>query len=216
MLDNDQVGGTFNVDYEAGVLSIITKETTNTDDQSPITGGYGTLKTPEITSELKKIFKKATEDYKDAEVTPVAYLAKQVVAGINHRVLCRYKKAGCSETYAIVTIYADLQGGASILDIRDTGVETNINDLDGGWSQAESPVIGDELLKPVESSFSGLVGVKYVPIAILADQVVAGRNYCILCEAKGAYLGAETDYAFVYVYQGFDGSIEITDIVRAE
>ena len=35
----------------------------------------------------------------------------------------------------------------------------------------------------------------YEPLAVIGTQIVAGTNYCFLCNATGSYLGAETDEA---------------------
>ena len=56
--------------------------------------------------------------------------------------------------------------------------------LVGGW---ENVPHGDaELPEDAQTAFDkaldGLVGAKYTPVALLSTQVVAGMNYCILCQ----------------------------------
>ena len=67
-----------------------------------------------------------------------------------------------------------------------------------------------------DKAMEELVGVDYTPVAVLEKQLVAGMNYCILCEAKGVYPGAQKTYALVYIYADLSGNTEISDIVAFE
>ncbi len=179
-------------------------------------GGYMNAKSPKLTKARKKLFKKAMKGFVGREITPVAYLASQVVAGYNHRYLCRIKAVvpDAKEYYAFVTVFEDLNGNASITKISTTDVETNINGLAGGWFQASSAKVSKKLRAQFNDALMGLVGVGYNPVAVLSSQVVAGMNYCLLCESQVVYPGAPKYYSLVYMYVGFDGTSEITDIVR--
>ena len=84
----------------------------------------------------------------------------------------------------------------------------------GGWFQASNVKVTKSIKKAFKKAMNGLVGVDYKPVAVLAQQVVAGMNYCILCESKVVYPGAQTGYSLVYIYMGLDGSAELKDIVR--
>ena len=58
------------------------------------------------------------------------------------------------------------------------------------------------------------MGVDYVPVAFLSQQVVAGTNYRILCEATTVYPGAEMHYAVANVYVSPEGNanfLSVTD-----
>ena len=88
--------------------------------------------------------------------------------------------------------------------------------LVGGWTRPESTAISEEAKAVFEKGMEGFVGVDYHPVALLGTQVVAGRNYCFLCEATVVYPGAETGYALVYLYEDLKGNVEITDIVNLE
>jgi len=177
-------------------------------------GGYQAAKTPTITKKRAKLFKKAFKGFVGSDVTPVAYLASQVVAGTNHKYLCRKKGVypGAVETYAFVTIYEDLNGKATVSDIVDTGTETGINELPGGWFQSDSAKLTKDIKKAFKKAMKGLTGVDYKPVAVLAYQVVAGMNYCVLCESTVVYPGASTGYSLVYFYKGLDGSAKLNDI----
>ena len=179
-------------------------------------GGFAKAKSPKLTKERKKLFKKALKGFVGSDITPVAYLGSQVVAGVNHRYLCRIKAVvpGAKEYYAFVTVFEDPDGNASITRISTTDAETNINGFSGGWFQASSAKVPKSLRTAFENALMGLVGVGYNPVAVLSQQVVAGMNYCLLCEAQVVYPDAPKYYTLVYLYVGLDGSSEISGIVR--
>jgi len=178
-------------------------------------GGWEKVDSPAITEEMAALVEKASANLTGAKYTPVAYLGRQVVSGTNHLVLCRTVSTvdpEAVETYMFVTVYEDLEGDAQITNVIDTGLATNIADLSGGWSQAESPEVTDEIKELCDKAFEKLVGVGYSPVALLSTQVVAGTNYCILCESTIVYPGAETTYAFVTLYKDLEGNVEVLDI----
>ena len=180
-------------------------------------GGWRRAESPVVTDELKAKLEKALDGMLGADYTPVAYLGSQLVAGTNYKFLCRVAPVvpGAVETFAIVTLYEDLDGQLRITEVQDFAAETNLSGapLPGGWAQAESPVVTDELQAVFEKALEGLLGVEYVPVALVSSQVVAGMNYCFLCESTVVYPGAETTYALVCVYKDLQGNAEITDIV---
>ncbi|MCR5323009.1 MAG: hypothetical protein K6E85_07045 [Lachnospiraceae bacterium] len=183
-----------------------------------LVGAYESAKSPKITKARRKLFKKAFKGFVGSEVTPVAYLAKQIVAGTNHLYLCRIKAVvpDAQEYYCFVSIYEDLEGNVSINEMINTEAATGINELMGGWSQASNVKVTKSIKKAFKKAMNGLVGVDYKPVAVLSQQVVAGMNYCILCESKVVYPGAQTGYSLVYIYKGLDGSAELKDIVRLD
>lgn len=86
-------------------------------------------------------------------------------------------------------------------------------DIEGGWTSHQEP---DEFaIKVFSEALRGFTGVKYTPITV-ATQVVAGINYCFLCEAVPATKEPEKFQAYVYIFSPLPGQGEpyITDIVR--
>ena len=83
----------------------------------------------------------------------------------------------------------------------------------GGWTPAEGAEMTEEAQAAFDKAMEGLVGVNYTPLALLGTQLVAGTNYCLLCEAAVVYPGAEPYYALVYVYADLQGGAAIRDIV---
>lgn len=84
----------------------------------------------------------------------------------------------------------------------------------GGWiSNTENPAeIPQEVLDAFNKAIEGLVGCTYEPIALLASQVVAGMNYCLLCRLTVVYPDAQPTYALVYVYQNIEGACELARV----
>ncbi len=178
-------------------------------------GGYTAAKSPKLTKSRKKLFKKAFKGFVGSEVKPMAYLASQVVAGTNHLYLCTIKAVvpDAQEYYCFVTIYEDLEGNVSISGIENTEVATDINNLPGGIFAASKVKVSKSIKKAFKKAAKELLGVSYKPVAVLTEQIVAGTNYCILCESQVVYPGASKEYSIVHLYVGLDGSSEITDIV---
>ncbi len=83
----------------------------------------------------------------------------------------------------------------------------------GGWTPAEGAGMTEDAQAAFDKAMEGFVGVNYVPVALLATQLVSGMNYCILCEATVVYPDARPYYALVYVYRDTQGKAEISRIL---
>ena len=90
----------------------------------PLMGGWEVAEDTKITEDQKAVFDKAMEGLVGVNYEPIAYLASQVVAGMNHCFLCKatvvYPNA--MPAYKLVFIYQDLQGSATILNIADLDI----------------------------------------------------------------------------------------------
>ena len=183
-----------------------------------ITGGWEAASSPVISSKLAKLVKKASKEIASSTITPVALLATQVVAGTNYKLLCRMESEDSENAaYVIAVLYADLNGNAEFTELQDTGVDSKVNNMPGGWSQPPTVEMTEQYLTAFDQVMAELDGVSYNPLAVLEYQVVAGVNACVLCEAKGVYPGAEPYYAFVYFFINLGNSeASITDIVAAK
>lgn len=84
----------------------------------------------------------------------------------------------------------------------------------GGWiSNTGDPAdIPQEVLDAFSKAVEGLTGCAYEPIALLASQVVAGMNYCLLCRLTVVYPDAQPTYALVYVCQNIEGACELARV----
>lgn len=180
---------------------------------APILGGWTKADVVALTVEQQELLEKATEGLLGAKYIPVAFLGSQLVSGTNYALLCRVAPVTADpvETYAIVKLYQDLSGNVSLLDVTDSGVPTNINELPGGWAQCEAPIVTEELQALFDKAMEGYTGMGFRPVALIATQLVSGTNYCFFCESMPVD-GGESGYAFVTVYKDLDGNAQITDV----
>jgi hypothetical protein len=88
-----------------------------------VVGGWTIAEDPAIIDEINNIFSRALDNYQTGMITvayaPYAYLGSQVVAGTNHAILCRASEISKGTSWAIVYIYEDLQGNATVMNIAD-------------------------------------------------------------------------------------------------
>ena len=180
---------------------------------APILGGWTKADVVALTVEQQELLEKATEGLLGVKYIPVAFLGSQLVSGTNYALLCRVAPVTADpvETYAIVKLYQDLSGNVSLLDVTDSGVPTNINELPGGWAQCEAPIVTEELQALFDKAMEGYTGMGFRPVALIATQLVSGTNYCFFCESMPVD-GGESGYAFVTVYKDLDGNAQITDV----
>ena len=98
----------------------------------PLAGGWQTpeqITAAEIPEEAEKAFKKAVEGLTGNELTPMALLGTQVVAGTNYAFLCHSKLATAdpAESIQLVIVYEDLEGNATIAGISNVDVSRYVN-----------------------------------------------------------------------------------------
>ncbi len=182
-----------------------------------VVGGWTRPESPAIPAEAAEALEKALDGLVGAKYTPVAYLGSQLVAGTNYKLLCGVAPVVPDpvETWAVVTVYKDLQGKASIIDVQESGIPTDLSKgLMGGWSAPETPELTAEIREAFDKATEKLLGVNYEPLAVVGQQVVSGMNYRILCEATAVAPGAEPAYAIVTVYRDTAGSAEVTDVAN--
>ena len=88
----------------------------------------------------------------------------------------------------------------------------------GGWSAyTDNPTeIPAEALDALNAALEGLEGCVYKPIALLGTQVVAGTNYCFLCETTVVVPDMQSSYALVYVFNGLEGEHELLRVQEIE
>lgn len=88
--------------------------------------------------------------------------------------------------------------------------------LAGGWQVTEDPAVTAEAGAALDKALEGLVGVGYQPVALLATQVVAGTNYCILCKGTTVTAVPQPFYALVYVSEDLQHNASVMDIQRID
>ncbi len=145
-----------------------------------------------LPDEIKEAFHQAKENYVGMELTPIVYLGSQVVAGMNYKLLCKGNMITQNPTTKLVsvTVYKDLDGNCSILDVKDFDLnilkdESNEEKI-GGWQVNEEYVVINlpvEAQRALDESIQDLKGVNYEPLALLATQVTSNVHYAILCHS---------------------------------
>ena len=191
-------------------------ETTAAASEHVKAGGYTDSASPVVPDEVKALFDKAAEGLTGVGYVPVAYVSSQVVAGMNHLLLCKATPttADATATYALVTLYEDLNGGAEITDIRNSDVQAPVAEeepMDGTVTESGSPEVTAEAKEALTKATDLLTGATYEPVALLSTQVVNGTNYTMLCKITTVTETPESDYAIVTVCAGSDGTANIIE-----
>jgi len=207
--------------------SIEIAEAPDIPEETPVLGGWSVnAGAPEaaMPEGARAAFDKATEELDGATHTPIAYLGSQVVAGINYAYLCKTELVTADPVtkLTLITVYNDLEGNASILNITDVNIADYTGNADlsfdaplaGGWTpSADYPAKLDTADRDAfYTALDGLTGVDYTPLALMGSQVVAGRNLAFLCCAASVTPDAADTLAVVVVYAALDGTAEITSI----
>ena len=184
-------------------------------ESTPLVGGWTEAESTEVTDEVRNLLNKATAQLAGGTYEPIAYLSSQVVAGTNHRILCKFTPAtkDPKSTYAIVTVYEDLEGNAEITQILNSEAEVKVTDqvIDGGWFAPETYKVPKEAVDALVKASEHVVGASYHPVLLLGTKVVAGINYCMLCEVTPVTENAESHYAIVILSQGVGGTTSVLE-----
>ena len=177
----------------------------------------------DVPEKAREAFDKAVEGLTGNNLEPLALLGTQVVAGTNYSILCKSTLVTARPviSYKVAVVYADLEGGATLLNIADINIPDLTEQLDapapedlaGGWTLNEGlSRVG--LPEGAETAFNkaseGLLGVSYVPVAYLGSQVVAGSNYAVLCKATPATADARAYLTAAVIYADLEGGATFT------
>ena len=79
----------------------------------------------ELPEDAQTAFDKAAEQLEGVTCTPAALLSTQIVSGKNYCFLCQMMPAetDSAPTWALVYVYADLQGNAEILNVYELYID---------------------------------------------------------------------------------------------
>ena len=173
---------------------------------------------PTLTDRVRTTFDKAFEGLEGASYTPYALLAtRTTTAGRQYRVLCKQTVCypGAEEVYVVATIQRGWLGRAEIVEIGDA-IDWTYLDYEegavGAYQQPDSPAMTQEATAALDEALEGLVGVRYVPVALLSTQVAEGTNYRILCEATVLYPGEQMHYVVVTLYESLEGNVSVLNV----
>ena len=86
--------------------------------------------------------------------------------------------------------------------------------LIGGWEipAAEANPLTEEAQAAFDKAMEQVDGAEFTPVELLATQVVAGTNYCILCRTTPVVPNARPRWTLVYIYADLQGNVEIMNI----
>ena len=196
--------------------------------EEAVSGGWEMAENEAATlpEDVQTAFDKALEKFTGSELKPVAYVASQVVAGMNHMILCEETTTTESQvsSYKMVIIYADLEGNAEITGIKDfeltsyvegDGADANSEALAGGWSVPEKgseTSIPDDAKEVFDKASETLDGNELEPMALLGTQLVAGTNYAFICRSTLTTKEPVHSVQVVTIYADLEGNAEINNI----
>jgi hypothetical protein len=136
-------------------------------------------------ADVKKTFDKATETLTGAALEPVAYLGCQVVSGSNYLLLCRVTATvpGAEPEFALVTVYADLEGNGEISSID----EIAFGEYGSGYGAAEEET--EEHNNQIANPWAGYETVEEAAnaagIEFAAPNTLSGRKLYLVQAMKG-------------------------------
>ena len=86
--------------------------------------------------------------------------------------------------------------------------------LMGGWEipATEASALPEAAQAAFEKATETLLGASYTPVALLATQIVAGTNYCILCQIAPVVPNPVPKWALVYIYADLEGKAEVMNV----
>ena len=84
----------------------------------------------------------------------------------------------------------------------------------GGWEPvaAEAQPLPEDAQAAFDKAMQELVGAEYTPVALLSRQIVAGTNYCLLCQITPVVPNPVPTWALVYIYADLEGNASITNV----
>ena len=200
-------------------------------EMSGLPGGWSVFEDGteyKLPDEVKEAFDKAMEEYDGMNLTPIALLGSQVVAGRNYQILCSGAPVvpDPQPGLYVAVIYLDLQENAAITNVVDFDlgkIEESARDaeapaerLAGGWSAPDAPE-GTALPEDAATAFSAAIqdqtDVSYIPAALLGTKVIAGTEYAFLAYATPETQDPISYYAVIFCAANVDGTCDLMSIV---
>ncbi|MCF0136300.1 MAG: hypothetical protein HUJ69_07765, partial [Lachnospiraceae bacterium] len=112
--------------------------------------------------------------------------------------------------YALVIIYADPEGNATVTEVQDLNEDSGMG-LMGGREFAELEDNAEAQIA-FEKATCGLLGTNYETIALISTQVVAGTNYTFVARTTPVTPNAQASFKLVTVYDDLEGNAQIIDV----
>ena len=126
------------------------------------------------------------------------------------------KKGLLSILLAVLVVFFVTACGTSEQSAEDEQSKENesTETVTGGWElyNNEANVLPEDVQTAFDKAAESFKESELKPVAYVASQVVAGKNYMILCEADTTTEDAATSYKMVIVYADLEGNAEITQV----
>ena len=107
-------------------------------------------------------------------------------------------------------------GQSVVMDEAEDEAETEYNPdmLAGGWENVpcEAILLPEDSQAAFDDAVSSIEDATYTPVALLSTQLVAGTNYCILCQISNGEQSPEPVWALVYIHADLQGNAEILNV----
>ena len=127
--------------------------------------------------------------------------------------------------FALCVIFVLLHSGSVLADAKETE-SGKMSDggfcaggVIGGWTICDeiiTPSLTEDSGEVFEKAEAGFTGIGLEPAALLATQVVAGKNYLFLCRGYTITENPVPGWYFTVVYQDLDGNAKITDVQKLD
>ncbi len=84
----------------------------------------------------------------------------------------------------------------------------------GGWENVpcEAGALPEDAQAAFDKALAELDGAEYSPVALLSKQVVAGTNYCVLCQITPVVPDPVPVWALVYIGADLQGNAKILNV----
>lgn len=163
-------------------------------------GGYELVNRPatSLPQDLATALSTVNQDLLGATYIPIWYVGKQIVNGVNHKLICRQIKTTKDNAQAIVALTLNIPNGSN-------GEKTTMVDI------TEEATLDEGLQYAFDMAVRPLVGAIYKPLAYVGKQIVKGTNYYFICSARRVHPDSIPYPAVVCVNQ-FDGAFMVVSI----
>ncbi len=138
-------------------------------------------------------------------------MSKWIAAGLV--LILALTAAGCGKTKAEEPAPEAAEAAEETAEeTAEEAAEENKEEIVGGWEEAQDGAITEDLQALFDKAMEGMTGVDYVPVKLLATQVVAGTNYKFLCEGTTVVPDGETKMYIVTIYEDLQGGVSVLEI----
>ncbi len=177
-------------------------------EQNSMAGGWSAWSFSP-SKEAKAVFEASLGKLLGVKYTLVAS-ASQVVNGTNYAFLCEADSVtlAANDYIVVAHVYQPIKGTPHISNIKTVGPKPS--HMPGGWQNWQFSVT-PRAKATFDSAMQHIIGVSYKPLAF-DNQLVAGTNYCYLCEATPATVKASPYPALVWIYQPLHGNPSVQEI----